>query len=297
LSQALALHGDQQWWTDFQLAALRQIGAAEAPNADLALFLHQAQKTGLDPFSRQIYLIGRGGKWGIQASIDGLRIVAQRSGEYAGQEGPMWCADDGAWTDVWLSKDNPVAAKVGVYRKGFVSPVWGVARWDSYAVTSSPTWRKMPDVMLAKCAEALALRKAFPHDLSGIYTSDEMGQDQPAVPVVVAPEDGRMSSQQVRDHDALVREVQAVEGKATRVKVKKDAPPPADDIFATPVTDEGWLEDITRRIAECGSMSVWRGLVTELRSEVDAGRVSDVDADLLDKRLAAREIDLGEVAS
>jgi phage recombination protein Bet len=176
MSQALALRGDQEWWSDKQIAALRQLGIGDAPNADLAVFLHQAIKTGLDPFSRQIYLIGRGGKWGIQASIDGLRIVAQRSGEYAGQEGPMWCANDGQWTDVWLSSDNPAAAKVGVYRQGFVKPVWGVARWDSYAVPSSPTWKKMPDVMLAKCAEALALRKAFPHDLSGIYTDDEMAQ-------------------------------------------------------------------------------------------------------------------------
>jgi phage recombination protein Bet len=292
MSQALALRSDQEWWSDKQIAALRQLGIGDAPNADLAVFLHQAIKTGLDPFSRQIYLIGRGGKWGIQASIDGLRIVAQRSGEYAGQEGPMWCADDGQWTDVWLSSDNPAAARVGVYRQGFVKPVWGVARWDSYAVPSSPTWKKMPDVMLAKCAEALALRKAFPHDLSGIYTDDEMAQAGRSSTPTAVPDDGRMSSDQMRQHDTLTREVQAVEGKAVRKKGRQD-----DDIFAEPLTDEKWLESITARINECPSLQVWRGLATEIKQEVDLGHVSAVDADLLDKRLTAREIDLGEVAS
>jgi phage recombination protein Bet len=289
MSQALALKSDQEWWSDYQIAALRQIGVGNAPNADLAVFLHQALKTGLDPFSRQIYLIERGGKYGIQASIDGLRIVAQRSGEYAGQEGPLWCADDGDWQDVWLASEHPVAAKVGVYRQGFVKPVWGVARWDSYAVPTSPTWKKMPDVMLAKCAEALALRKAFPHDLSGIYTDDEMAQ---ASKPQTVPEDHRMSSQQMRDHDALVREVQSVDGRVVREKGKVEP-----DIFAAPVTDEAWRARFVERITECPSMSVWRGLESELASQIDAGKVSDDDAPLLDQRLLARQLELEAVAS
>jgi hypothetical protein len=65
-------------------------------------------------------------------------------------------------------------------RTGFAQPLYGVARFASYAQTT-PTWNKMPDVMLAKCAEALALRKAFPHDLSGIYVAEEMGQAGPPV--------------------------------------------------------------------------------------------------------------------
>jgi phage recombination protein Bet len=290
VSQALALRAEQEWWSDKQIAALRQIGVGNAPNADLAVFLHQALKTGLDPFSRQIYLIERGGKWGIQASIDGLRVVAERSGKYDGQEDPLWCGDDGKWMDVWLSDKPPAAAKIVVLKNGGRFPA--VARWASYAVEKSPTWRKMPDVMLAKCAEALALRKAFPQDLSGIYTSDEMGQDQPPQVVVQPPDDGRMSSQQVREHDALVRETQAVEGKAVRKKGNQ-----GEDIFLIPVTDEKWRERFIERIAECTSMSVWKGLTAELLSEINAGHVSDVDADLLDKRLAERHTQLEAVAS
>ena len=193
MTTSLAITNDQTFWSQQQLAALKQIGLNNASNGDLAVFFHQAQKTGLDPFARQIYMIERAGRYGIQTSIDGLRIVAQRSGEYAGQAGPYWCGEDGVWKDVWINKTPPYAAKVGVYRKGFSEPLYAVARWDSYAVPNSPIWRKMPDVMLAKCAESLALRKAFPNDLSGLYTDEEMsqadsGQDSTVKPVRVTPE-------------------------------------------------------------------------------------------------------------
>lgn len=144
-------------------------------NDELSLFMYQCERTGLDPLARQIYAIQRSGKMSIQVSIDGFRLVAGRSGHYSGQVGPFWCGDDGVWKDVWLSKSPPVASKIGVLRDDFTEPCWGVARYDAYA-QSSPTWAKMGDVMIAKCAEALALRKAFPQELSGLYTSDEMDQ-------------------------------------------------------------------------------------------------------------------------
>ena len=176
MSTSLAITTDQSYWSPQQLSALKSLGLAQADAGDLAFFFHQAQRTGLDPFARQIYMINRGGKYGIQTSIDGFRIIAQRSGEYAGQTAPYWCGEDGNWKDVWLSNTPPAAAKIGVYRAGFSEPLWAVVRWDSYAVMNNPIWKKMPDVMLAKCAESLALRKAFPNDLSGIYTDEEMAQ-------------------------------------------------------------------------------------------------------------------------
>ena len=176
----LVVTQEQKNWDDKQLSALKQLGLQEASAGDLGVFLHFCQRTGLDPFARQIYMIGRAGRFTIQASIDGLRLVAQRSGKYGGQTPTYWCGEDGVWVDVWLEKTPPAAAKVGIYHQDWREPLWATAKFDSYAVAYngklSGLWAKMPDLMIAKCAEALALRKAFPQDLSGIYSAEEMEQ-------------------------------------------------------------------------------------------------------------------------
>lgn len=172
---ALALKADQHQWTTEQRAALAQIGVDRASPGDLAVFLHVAQRTGLDPFSRQLYLIGRGGKWTIQTGIDGLRVIAARHPEYGGQVGPQWCGEDGQWREFWVGRTAPVAARVGVIRRDWVEPVWGVALFSEFN-GGNQMWRDKPAHMLAKVSEALALRKAFPHDLSGLVTDDEMGR-------------------------------------------------------------------------------------------------------------------------
>ena len=147
-----------------------------APRPVVEAFLAHCQRTGLDPIARQIYAIERGGKWGIQMSIDGARLVAERSREYEGQTPVQWTADGATWVDVWLDENHPpAAARVGVYRKSFREPLYAVATFKAYSA-GGPMWQKMPALMLGKCAEALALRKAFPQDLSGLYTSEEMDQ-------------------------------------------------------------------------------------------------------------------------
>jgi phage recombination protein Bet len=162
-----------------QIALIKRQVCVGGTDDELKMFLHQAQRSGLDPLARQIYAIKRGGKMTIQVSIDGFRLIAERSGKYAGQLGPHWCSADGEWSDVWLAKEPPTAARVGVLRSDFKEPCWAVSRWSSYAQPSNSMWQKMPDLMLAKTAEALALRKAFPQDLSGLYTFDEMHQAEP----------------------------------------------------------------------------------------------------------------------
>ena len=168
-----------------QIELIKRTIAPDASDNELALFLSQCQRTGLDPFSRQIYFIKRGGKGSTQVSIDGFRVIAERSGEMDGQE-VAWCGEDGVWTDVWLKKEAPAAARVLVYRKGCSHPFPAIAKFAEYSA-GGPMWTKMPANQIAKCAEALALRKAFPHQLSGLYTPDEMGQAEHVPVVVEAP--------------------------------------------------------------------------------------------------------------
>lgn len=152
---------------------IKRTVAAGATDDELALFLEQCRRTGLDPFSRQIYLIKRGSgdaaRATIQTGIDGYRLIAARTGLHAG-------TDDVIYTET--DKGEPLTASVTVYRivQGQRVGFTATARMTEYRQDRAPMWQRMPNLMLGKCAEALALRKAFPAELSGIYTDAEMDQ-------------------------------------------------------------------------------------------------------------------------
>ncbi len=194
MSEAIVMVPREEPWSDERMKLIRDMCARDASEGEFLAFVAVCQRTQLDPLSKQIYLVKR---WDAelgrnvaspQVGIDGFRTIAERSGSYRGQTPPQWCGPDGVWRDVWLEAKPPSAARVGVHRRGFREPVYRVARYESYCQRKKDgsltrMWRTMPDVLLAKCAEALALRTAFPSWLSGLYTSEEMAQaDNPELP-------------------------------------------------------------------------------------------------------------------
>ena len=155
--------------TPAQVDLIKSQVAVGATNDELKLFLHVADKSGLDALSKQIYFIKRGGKMTIQTAIDGFRSIADRTGQYVGSNDPVFTGNG----------KNPEKATVTVSKvvQGVVGEFTASARWtEYYPDKNSFMWDKMPHTMLGKCAEALALRKAFPQQLSGLYTGDEMAQ-------------------------------------------------------------------------------------------------------------------------
>jgi phage recombination protein Bet len=184
----LVISEDQDFLEPWQLAAFKMMEIDGIPQGQQALFVHVVNRTKLDPFAGQIYLIERKGQngptWTIQTGIDGYRVVSRRVAKTLGvavsYEDTMWCGDDGVWKDVWLDEEPPKAAKVTVKLGESTFP--GIAMWREYApyykkngeLHLTPMWEARGAGQLAKCAEALALRKACPNDLSGLYTAEEM---------------------------------------------------------------------------------------------------------------------------
>ncbi len=265
---ALAIREEQTLFDDFQMAVLRQGGVEEdVTNAELAAFLHVCQRRRLDPFTGQIYLIGRWDRqkgrkvYKPQTSIDGFRLIARRAADVSKidyeYEDTIWFDAKGRKHEVWLGNEPPAAAKVVVVRNG--RRFDGVARYSAYVATNAegkPTgqWRGMSDHMIAKCAEALALRKAFPEDLGGIYVDEEMEQaDNPPV-----------------DPDKVV---QATAERADRGAV---------------TTDEAWFTDIKDRVEKLRSHEEGQQLWREINEARDQRRCAPDDVKDLREYIAMR---------
>lgn len=171
-----------QDFTPEQVNLIKNNYCKGASNDELKLFFYVAKQSGLDPLKRQIYSIPRGNQRTIQVAIDGFRVIAERTGNYAGSSDPILHYDSN-------KQPQLVKATVTVYKivNGQKCDFTASAVWDEYNQPRSPMWKKMPTVMLSKCAEAQALRKAFPDALGGMYTHDEMNQADQKTEVVAGP--------------------------------------------------------------------------------------------------------------
>lgn len=155
-----------------------------ASETEVEFFMEVSKRCRLDPFRKQIHAVKR---WdatlqrealSFQVGIDGLRAIASRTGEYVGNDEPAFELD---------AKGNPIKASCTVYRLihgqryAFTASVF----WAEYAQKKkdgslTKMWYDRPFGQLGKCAEAAALRKAFPEESGGLYTEEELGGDDAA---------------------------------------------------------------------------------------------------------------------
>ena len=234
----------QRSLTHEQVDLIKRTICKDASDDELKLFLSVCEKKQLDPFTRQIYAVKR---WDstqrrytmtFQTSIDGLRLTAERSGHYAGQLGPYWCDGEGNWSDIWLYNEPPFAAKIAVLRDDFKEPLWQAAKYDSFVQlkkdgTPNQFWSKMSEHQIAKVAEAIAIRRAFPQETSGLYIPEEM------------PETFEIDAEEV----GLETPPQKVAIYAATNPQKKFL---VEVLNSMNVTDVGVMSEISRRMKEDG---------------------------------------------
>lgn len=208
-----------------QVDLIKQTICKGASDTELALFVAQCNRTGLDPFSRQIHAVKR---WdarekrevmSIQVGVDGFRLIADRTGRYIPGREPELRYD---------AQGGLVSATA--YIKKLVAGEWheiaASAHYEEYVQTNrdgdpNAMWKRMPRTMLAKCAECLALRKAFPAEMSGLYSPEEMGEpavvQTPAGPVsratgeILPPERPALPAAAVPRCDECPREITAAQ--------------------------------------------------------------------------------------
>lgn len=151
-------------WSDEKAQHLLKNTIAKGANAEeFALFREMCRATGLNPFTKEIWFIKTKGGVQLMTGINGLYAIANRHPQY-----------DGIEVEVVEESGKPQTATARCYRKDRGRPSVGVARWSEYGKAHG-VWTQMPFLMLEKCAESLALRKAFPQEMNGLYTQEEMG--------------------------------------------------------------------------------------------------------------------------
>lgn len=231
-------------FTPEQQKLIKDSFLAGASDQDAKVLIEVAKAKGLNPMLNQIFFVSRWDSskkppryvWSFQVSIDGLRAIAERSGEYQGQGEPVF---------EYEADGTLRSCKVAVYRKGWERPCVGVAFYKEYVqyrtdpgADGKPVpmalWKTKPHVMLAKCAEAQALRKAFPLETGGLYAEDEMSMVLPvveepkALPATVSEPTTKLlqsvnASNTLAELDALIPDIKGAQiSEGERAVIRKD---------------------------------------------------------------------------
>lgn len=244
-----SLHPSEAFLSDEDVDVLKRTMLYGYTEAEQESFIRLAQRTQLDPFSKQLYATRRYAKdrSGNKVltlvpvtSVLGLTAVAARTGHYDGCV-ITWCGTDGIWKDEWVSEEFPVAAKCVVYHKQRSHPEVAICRWNGYCGTSynpatkrrevTEFWERLPDFMLGKCAKAAALRGAFPDQCGNLYASEEL---QGGISEVDELDDERKIAQNRKKEEELLK---AAAAKGIKVVESKPTPKPTPAEAAAPAPD------------------------------------------------------------
>lgn len=196
-------------YTDEQIQIIKNTIARGTSDNELALFIATATRLKLDPFAKQIYAVMRrsklsDGTWTnvmtIMVGIDGLRLIAERTGEYLpAEELPTFTYDANGelyscetYVQKWDQRTQtwrriPEIAFYSEYVEGF---------WESGKFKPNANWDRKRHMMLAKCCEARGIRKAHPHETGDVSLPEEFGEtsDGEQSVVEIVAEKPRMSA-------------------------------------------------------------------------------------------------------
>jgi phage recombination protein Bet len=214
-----------------QINTLTQAGIIPhgTPPAQIAVFARICKERGLSPFSKEIYLVGYGGKFSTIVGINGLRKIAADTHQHAGTDDVKFdLQPDGTYKTAAQLADAralPQTATATVYRivSGQRVAFTHTAVYKEFAGTGK--WQQMPFQMIAKVAEAFALRKAFADRVTGLDIEEEGGAYQEAPAVHVQPLDVmekgkskiRYMIEQAHMDDMTLRSVEAALENATTI--------------------------------------------------------------------------------
>lgn len=245
-------------WTKNQFEVIQRMYFKNLNTDQIPVFGYICKKTGLDPFVRQIYAIVRGGVLCVQTGIDGYRLIAERTGRYSPGREPVFKEND----------KGEIISCTAFIKKMTLDGTWheiaATAYFKEYT-DGKGFWVRMPHGQIAKCAEALALRKAFPDSLAGIYTTEEMDQADKLIQADCQDVTHEKESHEKESHEKPIDYFAGIQQEPPK--------PPVED---PKITSEnlGILLDLLKKCSE----EYKKNLLTNMKDHMGAVNYSDIPA-------------------
>jgi phage recombination protein Bet len=183
--QVINQNEDLTQFTPKQLQLIITTVAKGATPEELQLFLYRCKLLDLNPLKPgQIFFIKYGqGAGTIVVGIDGFRSNAGRTGKHVSTTRGV-LKEGGQITYGWARVKRRDQA-------GEVQEFYEEVPIEEFYNDKNPSWKKMPETMIKKCAEAAALRMAYPDRLGGVYEEaerDAIEKDAATIKTHISPD-------------------------------------------------------------------------------------------------------------